>query len=69
MRELSASRASLSARSAASGSSIASAVAQAVIDNARDGDVVLCMGAGSIGGVPAQIVERAGPVAARGVQA
>ena len=41
-------------------------MAQAVIDNARDGDVVLCMGAGSIGGVPAQIVERAGLVAARG---
>ncbi|RYY72785.1 MAG: UDP-N-acetylmuramate--L-alanine ligase, partial [Comamonadaceae bacterium] len=42
------------------------AMARAVIDNARDGDVVLCMGAGSIGGVPAQIVERAGLAAARG---
>ena len=29
---------------------------QAVLDNARDGDVVLCMGAGSIGAVPAQLV-------------
>lgn len=44
-------------------------LAQAVIDNARDGDVVLCMGAGSIGGVPGQIVERAGQVAAHGAQA
>lgn len=43
-------------------------MAQAVIANARDGDVVLCMGAGSIGGVPAQIVERAGLAAARGEQ-
>ena len=30
---------------------------QAIIDNARDGDVVLCMGAGSIGAVPAKVVE------------
>jgi UDP-N-acetylmuramate--alanine ligase len=29
---------------------------QAIVDNARDGDVVLCMGAGSIGAVPAQVV-------------
>jgi len=29
---------------------------QAVLDNARDGDVVLCMGAGSIGAVPAQLL-------------
>lgn len=35
------------------------AMPQAVLDNARDGDVVLCMGAGSIGAVPAQVVERA----------
>ena len=28
-----------------------------IVDNARDGDVVLCMGAGSIGGVPARVVE------------
>ncbi len=32
-------------------------MAQAVLDNARDGDVVLCMGAGSIGAVATQIVE------------
>ena len=32
---------------------------QAVLDNARDGDVVLCMGAGSIGAVAGQVVERA----------
>jgi UDP-N-acetylmuramate--alanine ligase len=35
------------------------AMAQAVLDNAREGDVVLCMGAGSIGTVAAQVVERA----------
>jgi UDP-N-acetylmuramate--alanine ligase len=29
---------------------------QAIVDNARAGDVVMCMGAGSIGGVPAQVV-------------
>lgn len=33
------------------------AMSQAVIDTARAGDVVLCMGAGSIGAVPAKIVE------------
>ena len=33
------------------------AMAQAAIDNAQPGDVLLCMGAGSIGGVPAKIVE------------
>jgi UDP-N-acetylmuramate--alanine ligase len=32
-------------------------MAQSVLDNARDGDVVLCMGAGSIGAVAAHIVE------------
>ena len=32
-------------------------MAQAVIDNSRDGDIVLCMGAGSIGAMPARIVE------------
>ena len=32
---------------------------QAVLDNARDGDVVLCMGAGSIGAVAGLVVERA----------
>ncbi|WP_295545124.1 UDP-N-acetylmuramate--L-alanine ligase [uncultured Pseudacidovorax sp.] len=31
---------------------------QAVLDNARDGDVVLCMGAGSIGAVAGHVVER-----------
>jgi UDP-N-acetylmuramate--alanine ligase len=29
---------------------------QAIIDNARDGDLVLCMGAGSIGGVSGKLV-------------
>ncbi len=33
------------------------AMAQAVIDTARAGDVVMCMGAGSIGAVPAKIIE------------
>lgn len=32
-------------------------MAQAAIDNAKDGDVLMCMGAGSIGAVPAKIVE------------
>jgi len=31
-------------------------MAQAIVENARDGDVVLCMGAGSIGQVPARVV-------------
>jgi len=31
--------------------------AAAAIDNARDGDVLMCMGAGSIGAVPGAIVE------------
>jgi UDP-N-acetylmuramate--alanine ligase len=35
-------------------------MAEAVLANARDGDVVMCMGAGSIGAVPAQVVERGG---------
>jgi len=43
---------------------------QAVLNNARDGDVVICMGAGSIGAVPAKVVELgntpATPVAAAG---
>lgn len=30
---------------------------RAIADNARDGDVVMCMGAGSIGSVPAKVVE------------
>ena len=33
---------------------------QAILDVARDGDVVMCMGAGSIGGVPAKLVEMTG---------
>ena len=33
---------------------------QAIVDNARDGDVVICMGAGSIGAVPARVVELGG---------
>ena len=33
------------------------ALPQAIADNTRDGDVVLCMGAGSIGAVPAKVVE------------
>lgn len=33
------------------------AMAQAILDNARDGDVVICMGAGSIGAVPGRVVE------------
>jgi UDP-N-acetylmuramate--alanine ligase len=33
------------------------AMPQAIVDNARDGDVVLCMGAGSIGTVAARVLE------------
>ncbi len=33
------------------------AMPQAILDNARGGDVVMCMGAGSIGGVPAKVAE------------
>jgi UDP-N-acetylmuramate--alanine ligase len=33
------------------------AMPQAILDNARDGDVLICMGAGSIGAVPARVVE------------
>ncbi len=40
------------------------AMPQAVLDNARDGDVVLCMGAGTIGAVPAQLVALAASQAA-----
>lgn len=36
------------------------AMPEAVLDMARDGDVVMCMGAGSIGGVPARLVEMGG---------
>ncbi|MDR6536099.1 UDP-N-acetylmuramate--L-alanine ligase [Variovorax soli] len=38
------------------------AMPQAILDNARDGDVVICMGAGSIGAVPARVVEQGGSV-------
>ena len=33
-------------------------MSQAAIDNARDGDVLMCMGAGSIGAVPGKIAEQ-----------
>ncbi|MBA4267625.1 MAG: UDP-N-acetylmuramate--L-alanine ligase, partial [Comamonadaceae bacterium] len=33
---------------------------QAVLDNARDGDVVLCMGAGTVGAVAGRVIELAG---------
>jgi UDP-N-acetylmuramate--alanine ligase len=33
---------------------------QAVLSNARNGDVLICMGAGSIGAVPAKVVEMGG---------
>jgi UDP-N-acetylmuramate--alanine ligase len=36
------------------------AMPQAVLDTVRDGDVVMCMGAGSIGTVPAKLVEMGG---------
>ncbi|KQP14138.1 UDP-N-acetylmuramate--L-alanine ligase [Pseudorhodoferax sp. Leaf267] len=36
------------------------AMAAAIRDNAHGGDVVLCMGAGSIGGVPAKVLEMGG---------
>ncbi len=36
---------------------------QAILDQARDGDVVLCMGAGSIGLVAGKVIERSGAAA------
>jgi UDP-N-acetylmuramate--alanine ligase len=36
------------------------AMPQAILDTMRDGDVVMCMGAGSIGSVPAKLVEMGG---------
>ena len=36
------------------------AMPQAVLEMARDGDVVMCMGAGSIGSVPTQLVDLGG---------
>ncbi len=46
-------------------------MAQAILDNSQDGDVVLCMGAGSIGAVPARVVELAAhrPAAPHGAAA
>ncbi|MEJ8820469.1 UDP-N-acetylmuramate--L-alanine ligase [Variovorax humicola] len=41
------------------------AMPQAILDNARDGDVVICMGAGSIGAVPARVVELGGMASQR----
>ena len=35
-------------------------MAQAIFDNANDGDVVICMGAGSVGAVPAQVQKMGG---------
>ena len=35
---------------------------QAILDNAQGGDVVICMGAGSIGAVPGKVVELGGTV-------
>jgi UDP-N-acetylmuramate--alanine ligase len=40
------------------------AMPKAILDNARDGDVVLCMGAGSIGAVAGQVIEQAAQVKA-----
>ena len=40
------------------------AMPTAILDNARDGDVVLCMGAGSIGVVAGQVIEQAAQVKA-----
>ena len=36
------------------------AMPQAILDNAREGDVVMCMGAGSIGAAPAKVVALGG---------
>jgi UDP-N-acetylmuramate--alanine ligase len=37
------------------------AMPQAIVDNALGGDVVMCMGAGSIGQVPARVAEMLEP--------
>ena len=42
------------------------AMPQAILDNARPGDVVLSMGAGSIGAVPAKVVELGAAAVAAG---
>ncbi len=39
-------------------------MAQCILDNSQGGDVVLCMGAGSIGSVPARVLELAAAVGA-----
>jgi UDP-N-acetylmuramate--alanine ligase len=44
------------------------AMPQTILDLARAGDVVMCMGAGSIGGVPAKVVELGGATASRLVE-
>lgn len=44
------------------------AMPQAVLDNARDGDVVLCMGAGSIGTVPGKVMDLSQLVGAPALQ-
>jgi UDP-N-acetylmuramate--alanine ligase len=41
------------------------AMPQAILDNALDGDVVMCMGAGSIGHVPARVVEMLVPAGSK----
>ncbi|MDR2852595.1 MAG: UDP-N-acetylmuramate--L-alanine ligase [Burkholderiaceae bacterium] len=45
------------------------ALPQAIVDNTRDQDVLICMGAGSIGGVPAKVVELAAGQAGRASKA
>jgi UDP-N-acetylmuramate--alanine ligase len=35
-------------------------MAQAIFDNAKDNDIVICMGAGSIGAVPSQVQKMGG---------
>ncbi|UUX95662.1 UDP-N-acetylmuramate--L-alanine ligase [Aquabacterium sp. J223] len=44
------------------------ALPQAVLDQARPGDVVICMGAGSIGGVAQKVVDAIGQQTMRGMQ-
>jgi UDP-N-acetylmuramate--alanine ligase len=36
------------------------AMSQAIFDNAKDNDIVICMGAGSIGAVPSQVQKMGG---------
>jgi UDP-N-acetylmuramate--alanine ligase len=40
------------------------AMPQAVLDNAQDGDVILCMGAGTVGAVAGRVMELADGAAA-----